>query len=63
MEGNKKEDEKEKVKLVVEKIEACPCHTRPKEEAWDEEQWKNHWASQRAGHLKRIERLHKGTRE
>ena len=62
MEGNKKEDEKKKG-LTVGKSAVCPCHTRPKEAEWDEAQWKNHWAGLRAGHLKRIEQLHKGTRE
>ena len=62
MEGNKEKNE-EKKGLTVGKTEACPCHTRPKEAEWDEEQWKTHWASLRAGHLKRIEQLHKGTRD
>ena len=61
MEGNTQKDE-EKKGLTVGKTEACPCYTRPKEEAWDEEQWKKHWASLRAGHLKRVERLHKEAR-
>ena len=61
MEGNKKEDE-EKKGLTVGKIEACPCHTRPKEEAWNEEQWKKHWADRRAGHKHALEQLHKESR-
>ena len=62
MEGNKEKNE-EKKGLTVGKTEACPCHTRPKEEEWNETQWKKHWASLRAGHLKRVEQLHKEAKE
>ena len=31
-------------------------------EDWDEEQWKKHWAEQRRGHQKRLERLHREAR-
>jgi hypothetical protein len=31
-------------------------------EDWDEEQWRKHWAEQRRGHQKRLERLHKEAR-
>ena len=62
MEGNKKENEEEKG-LIVGKSEVCPCGTTPRETKWSEAQWKKHWANLRAGHLKRIEQLHKETRE
>ena len=61
MERNKKEDGNEK-EIIVGTSEACPCHTRPKEENWDEEQWKKHWAQQRRGHQKRLEQVHQESR-
>ena len=33
-----------------------------KEEDWDEEQWRKHWAEQRRGHQKRLERIHQEAR-
>ena len=62
MEGNTQKDEKKKVELVVGKAEACPCHTTPKEEKWDEARWKKHWADRRAGHKNMLDRLHKESR-
>ena len=56
MEGNKEENEKEKVGT-------CPCHTTPKEAAWNEKQWEKHWKDRNQGHKKRIERLHKDSRQ
>ena len=55
MEGNKEENEKEKVG-------ACPCYTTPKEATWDEKQWKKHWADRREGHRYALEQLHKESR-
>ena len=49
MEKDKKGDEKEKVGLT--------------EEPWDEKQWKKHWADRNQGHKKRIELLHKESRQ
>lgn len=63
MEGNKKADEEKKVGLAIGKLKPCPCGTTPKETKWSEVQWKQHWADLRKGHLKRIEQLHKETRE
>ena len=75
MEGNKEENEKEEG-LIVGESEPCPCGTTPKETKWSEVRWKKHWASLkasredyerdkarvRAGHLKRIGKLHKESR-
>ena len=55
MEGNTQKDEKEKVGT-------CPCYTTPKEAAWNEEQWKKHWADRRKGHKIVLEQLHKEAR-
>ena len=44
-------------------IEPCPCHTTPKKTAWDEKQWKKHWKDRNQEHKKRIERLHKDSRQ
>ena len=62
MEGNTQKDEKKKVELVVGKAEACPCHTTPKEEKWDEARWKKHWADRRKGHEDMLAKLHKESR-
>jgi hypothetical protein len=74
MERNKKENEEEKG-LIVGKSEVCPCGTTPRETKWSEAQWKKHWFDRGIrleisldeprdkGHLKRIEQLHKETRE
>ena len=62
MEGNPQGDEKKKVELVVGKAEACPCHTTPKETAWDEAQWKKHWTNLRKGHKDNLAKLHKEAR-
>jgi hypothetical protein len=62
IEGGTQKDE-EKKGLTVGRSAACPCSTTPKETKWSEAQWKKHWANLRAGHLKRIEQLHKETRE
>ena len=51
MEGNKEENEDKK-------IGTCPCYTFPKGKPWNEERWRKHWAEQRLGHQKRLERLH-----
>ena len=62
IEGGTQKDE-EKKGLTVGRSAACPCSTTPKETKWSEVQWKQHWADLRKGHLKRIEQLHKETRE
>ena len=41
-----------------EKVGSCMCETMPKDTEWDDERWKKHWADQREGHQKRLERLH-----
>ena len=55
MEKDQKEDGDEKIR-------ACPCNTFPKGTAWNEARWKKHWAEQRLGHQKRLERLHREAR-
>ena len=55
MEKDQKEDGDEK-------IGTCPCYTFPKGEPWNEERWRKHWADQRLGHQKRLERLHREAR-
>ena len=41
-----------------EKVGSCICETMPKDTEWDDERWKKHWADQREGQQKRLERLH-----
>ena len=61
MERDKKENEKESW-LIVGRSKDCPCHTRTKEEKWDEAQWKKHWASLKKGHKDNLAKLHKESR-
>ena len=50
-------------KLVLGKTGTCPCQTTPPEVAWDEKKWKEHWAEQKEGHMKRLAEMHRKARK
>ena len=52
-----------KHKLILGKKGTCPCQTTPLGVTWDEKRWKEHWAEQKKGHMKRLAEAHRKARK